>query len=60
MDRPPLQGTMLNEFAGQYSDVDQDDCPRGTMYKQLNLHSIVQGQLTTRGGLKEIATDTLE
>lgn len=60
MDREPMQGTMVNTFAGQYSDIDPSDCPQGTMYKQLNMLSITQGQLTTRGGLKEIELDTLE
>lgn len=60
MNKPPLQYEVMDEFKGMYSDTDPLDCPKGTMYRQLNLLSITNGQLTTRGGLREITLDTLE
>lgn len=59
-NREPPYTTMVNTFNGQYSDIDPDDCPQGTMLKQHNMLSVVQGQLTSRGGLKEIELDILE
>lgn len=60
MDQRPIQSTVTNEFNGQYSDTDAGNCPEGTMYRQVNMMSVVQNQLTTRGGLKEVTLDTLE
>lgn len=60
MNKPPPQFEVMDEFKGQYSDSDPLDCPPGTMYRQFNMHSVINGQLTTRGGLKEITLDTLE
>lgn len=60
MNKPPVQFEVMDEFKGQYSDTDPLDCPSGTMFKQFNMLSITNGQLTTRGGLHEITLDTLE
>lgn len=60
MDKPPIQYEVMDEFKGQVSDTDPLECPKGAMYRQVNMLSIVNGQLTTRGGLKEITLDILE
>jgi len=60
MDKPPDVTTLVNDFKGQYSDIDPMDNPQGTMQLQLNMLCITQGELTTRGGLKEVTLDALE
>jgi len=60
MNKPPLQYVAITEFKGQYSNTDPLDCPEGTVIKQLNLLSLYNGQLTTRGGLKEVPLLILE
>lgn len=60
MDKPPVQVIEMPVFKGQYSDIDSGDVPEGYLLQQHNMMSIKNGQLTTRGGLKEIILDTLE
>lgn len=60
MNKMPVQYEAYSDFKGQYSDTDPLDCPTGTMYRQFNMMSVVKGELTTRGGLKEVTTDELE
>ncbi len=60
MNNPPVQAVAVPVFKGQLSDIDSGDVPEGYMLQQHNLMSIKNGQLTTRGGLKEIILDTLE
>lgn len=59
MDQRPIQSTVMLNFNGQYSDTDPQDCPEGTMYRQVNMMSVIQNQLTTRGGLKVVTLDTI-
>ena len=60
MNKPPVQAVIISEFKGQYSDADPQDVPDSTLWRQLNMLSIVNGQLTSRGGLKEVTLDILE
>ncbi len=60
MNKPPQVSDNTPMFRGQFSDIDQGDVPEGCMYRQVNMLSVTNGQLTTRGGLKEITLDTLE
>jgi hypothetical protein len=50
----------LRQFEGMFSDVDPRDVPEGKLLFQLNLVSEVNGQLTTRGGLRRVELETLE
>lgn len=59
MDQRPAQSVVTLEFKGMYSDCDYQDCPEGTMAQQINMMSVVNGQLTTRGGLKVVTLDTV-
>ena len=43
MDKPPDVTTLVNDFKGQYSDIDPMDNPQGTMQLQLNMLCITQG-----------------
>lgn len=60
MNERPQAAMTLGDFQGQQSNVDPGDCTEGAMVLQLNMMSVVQGQLTTRGGLKEVTLDILE
>lgn len=57
---PKLQVTEISKFSGQVSDVNPSDAPEGAMTQQVNMMSVVNGILTTRGGLKEITLEVLE
>lgn len=60
MGNQPVVFEAITEFKGQYSNTDPADCPEGTLLKQTNMLSILNGQLTTRGGLKIVTLDILE
>lgn len=60
MDQRPPVAAVASDFRGQVSNIDPGDCPEGAMLEQVNMMSIVPGQLTTRGGLKRIEVDVLE
>jgi hypothetical protein len=55
-----IQVTDISKFSGQFSDVDPSDAPEGAMVQQVNMMSVVNGTLTTRGGLKEVTLEVLE
>lgn len=57
-DNPNTPG--YTEFQGMFSDIDQMDVPDEYLYRQVNLLSEVNGQLTTRGGLRRVTLETLE
>ena len=59
MDQRPAQSVVVTEFNGMYSDCDPSACPDGTMAQQINMMSVVNGQRTTRGGLKVVTLDTV-
>lgn len=60
MNLRPVQFEVIGQFKGMASDCDPEDCPPETLYRQVNLMSITDGILTTRGGLKELTLDILE
>ena len=60
MNKPPVAAETIPIFRGQHSDIDSSDMPPGYVEQQTNLMSVKNGQLTTRGGLKEILLDELE
>jgi len=60
MNKQPVQVEVVGKFNGQYSDIDPEDCPPETLFRQLNLMTVTKGLLTTRGGLKQLTLDILE
>lgn len=60
MDTERVNVDLLENFGGLFSDADPADVPEGKLWRQLNVLSIRNGELTTRGGLADLALDTLE
>lgn len=60
MDKPPAQTTPILKFGGMFSDTDPGDVPEEMLWRQMNCFSIRNGELTTRGGLREVTVETLE
>lgn len=60
MNERPQSVTLINDFQGQQSNVDPGDCNDGAMVQQVNMMTVVRGQLTTRGGLKRVTLEELE
>lgn len=59
MNEPPKGLARITDFAGMISDLDPDDLPTNAAQVQLNCGTIRPGELTTRGGLREVTFDTL-
>lgn len=60
MNERPQSVTLINDFQGQQSNVDPGDCTDGAMVQQVNMMTVIRGQLTTRGGLKRVTLEELE
>lgn len=60
MNKDPIQFEKISLFMGMNSDADPQNCAEETLYRQVNLLSVTNGTLTTRGGLQELTLDTLE
>lgn len=60
MDSDRVSVNLLEGFGGVFSDAEPNDVPEGKTWRQLNLLSIRNGELTTRGGLALLELDTLE
>lgn len=60
MDKAPVQVSPILKFGGMFSDIDPMDVPEEMLWRQVNCFSVRNGELTTRGGLRQIDTETLE
>jgi hypothetical protein len=60
MDGKRVSVNLLEGFGGVFSDVDAGDVPDQKLWRQSNVMSVRNGELTTRGGLVDIELDTLE
>lgn len=59
-EREPPTPSSARSFEGCFSDIDPSDVPDNMMWRQVNLLSEVNGQLTTRGGLRVVTTEELD
>ena len=59
MNEPRPAGVVIDDFVGMVSDADPGDIPDGAAAYQLNCGTVRPGELTVRGGLKEVTFDTL-
>lgn len=59
-ERPKQSVSLLKDFVGLYSDVEDRDIPNGGMAEQINIFSKKTGSLETRGGLVEVTLTLLE
>ena len=47
----------ISDWTGAITNADAEDLPTGTMQQQINMHSVKQGVLQCRRGLREITFD---
>lgn len=60
MDNKRASVNVIEDFKGVFSDVESGDVPEGALWRQLNALSIRNGEIVSRGGLKEVTLDMLE
>jgi hypothetical protein len=60
VNKPSPATDALEVFRGTYSNADQQDIPPGHFFRMVNMMVIKQGELTTRGGLREVTLEVLE
>lgn len=56
----PVNVNMLEGFNGVFSDTEPGDVPDGKTWRQLNMMSIRNGEIVSRGGLVDLELDVLE
>lgn len=58
MPKPAQPITVATDFPGMMSDVDPRDIPAGAAEEQVNICSMVPGELRVRLGLQEVTFDS--
>lgn len=58
MPKPAQPVVVATDFPGMMSDVDPRDIPPGAAEEQVNLCSMVQGELRVRLGVLEVSFDS--
>lgn len=60
MDNPRASVNMIENFKGVFSDTEPGNVPDGYLLRQLNVMSVRNNELVTRGGIVDIELDELE
>ena len=55
--KKPVAAVVIRDFKGLMSNADRHDLPPGGAVKQVNVQTITEGELVTRGGIKKIRFD---
>jgi hypothetical protein len=59
MNEPPVIQVVIDDFEGMFSNADPKDVPMQGAQVQVNVGTVRPGELTVRGGLREVTFDTL-
>lgn len=59
MNEPPVTVAVISDFTGMFSNADPKDVPQEGAQVQVNVGTVRPGELTVRGGLKEVTFDSL-
>lgn len=59
-DETRVNINLLENFNGVFSDAEAGDVPEGKTWRQLNMMSVRNGEVVSRGGLVDIELDVLE
>jgi hypothetical protein len=57
MPKPAQSDVILSDFPGIFTDIDPRDLPPGAAEEQVNICSMVTGELRVRLGLQEVTFD---